>query len=70
MYKRQVVEAAGIKDVLSKIIGTSNPHNVVHATMDALLRLESVADVARRRGKTVEEIMPARRDAAAAAPTA
>lgn len=64
---RAVVEAAGIKDVLSKIIGTSNPHNVVHATMDALLRLESVADVARRRGKTVEEIMPPRREAAPSA---
>ena len=34
---RAVVEAAGIKDVLAKIIGTSNPHNVVHATMTALL---------------------------------
>ncbi len=53
---RAVVEAAGIKDVLSKIVGTSNPHNVVHATMAALLRLESVDDVARRRGKTVDEV--------------
>jgi small subunit ribosomal protein S5 len=53
---RAVVEAAGIKDVLSKIVGTSNPHNVVHATMKALLQLESLDAVARRRGKTVEEI--------------
>ena len=64
---RAVVEAAGIKDVLAKIIGTSNPHNVVHATMTALLKLESIDDVARRRGKTVEEMMPPRRATAAPA---
>lgn len=64
---RAVVEAAGIKDVLAKIIGTSNPHNVVHATMTALLALESVDDVARRRGKSVEDIMPRRAPAGAAA---
>ena len=54
---RAVVEAAGIKDVLSKIVGTSNPHNVVHATMKALLSLESVEAVARRRGKDVSEVV-------------
>ncbi|MBK8171062.1 MAG: 30S ribosomal protein S5 [Sandaracinaceae bacterium] len=53
---RPVVEAAGIKDVLSKILGTSNPHNVVHATLEALRSLESVNDVAARRGRTIEEI--------------
>jgi small subunit ribosomal protein S5 len=53
---RAVVEAAGIKDVLSKIIGTSNPHNVVHATIRALRQLEAPEDVARRRGKTLEEM--------------
>ena len=53
---RAVVEAAGIKDVLSKIIGTSNPHNVVHATVRALRTLESPDDVARRRGKSIEEM--------------
>ena len=53
---RPVLEAAGIHDVLCKILGTSNPHNVVHATMDALRTLESTDDVARRRGKTAEEI--------------
>lgn len=56
---RAVVEAAGIRDVLSKIVGTSNPHNVVHATLNALRSLESIDDVARRRGKTVEELAPA-----------
>jgi len=54
---RAVVEAAGIKDVLSKIVGTSNPHNVVRATVFALMTLESQEDVARRRGKTIEEMM-------------
>lgn len=54
---RAVVEAAGIRDVLSKILGTTNPHNVVNATIQALQSLESVADVAARRGKTVEEIV-------------
>ncbi len=53
---RAVVEAAGIKDVLSKILNTSNPHNVVHATMEALRSLESVDDVARRRGVDPSEI--------------
>jgi small subunit ribosomal protein S5 len=53
---RAVVEAAGIKDVLSKILGTTNPHNVVHATMKALRSLESAEDVARRRGKDLAEI--------------
>jgi len=44
--------------VLSKIVGTSNPHNVVHATLDALRSLESVEDVARRRNKAVEDLVP------------
>ncbi|MDW8363232.1 MAG: 30S ribosomal protein S5 [Myxococcales bacterium] len=55
---RAVVEAAGIRDVLSKIIGTSNPHNVVHATVRALQALESVEGVARRRGLPLEELAP------------
>jgi len=54
---RAVVEAAGIRDVLSKILGTTNPQNVVHATMQALQSLESAEDVALRRDKTVEEVM-------------
>lgn len=53
---RAVVEVAGIKDVLSKIIGTSNPHNVVHATIQALTSLESEASVAERRGLPTESI--------------
>ena len=54
---RAVVEAAGIRDVLSKIIGTTNPHNVVHAVMEALGRLEDAEDVARRRGISREQVL-------------
>jgi small subunit ribosomal protein S5 len=53
---RPVLEAAGIRDVLGKILGTSNPHNVVHATVAALKELESAAMVATRRNKSTEEI--------------
>jgi small subunit ribosomal protein S5 len=48
---RPVLEAAGVKDVLAKILGTTNPHNVVNATVAALKELESPADVARRRSR-------------------
>lgn len=54
---RAVLEACGIRDVLSKIIGTTNPHNVVHATLDALAQLEGAEDVARRRGVSVEQVL-------------
>ena len=53
---RAVLEAAGIQNVLTKSLGTTNPHNVVKATMDALIRLRDVAEVAAMRGKTVEEL--------------
>lgn len=52
---RAVVEAAGIQNVLTKSLGTTNPHNVVKATMDALLRLRDAQDVAQQRGKVAEE---------------
>lgn len=48
---RAVVEAAGIRDVLSKCLGTNNKQNVVHATVNALRSLESADSVAQRRGK-------------------
>lgn len=54
---RPVLEAAGVKDVLAKIIGTTNPHNVVGATLDALRRLESAEHIARRRGKSAEDVV-------------
>lgn len=54
---RAIVEVAGIQDILTKCIGTSNPHNVIHATVAALKMLRSMQETARMRGKTVEEIM-------------
>ena len=54
---RAVVEVAGIKDILTKSIGTSNPHNVIHATVEALQQLRDPHETARRRGKTLEEIL-------------
>jgi len=53
---RAVVEACGIKDVLTKCIGSTTPVNVVKATIDALQTLEDVDMVARRRGKKVDSI--------------
>ncbi|HLU65991.1 MAG TPA: 30S ribosomal protein S5 [Kofleriaceae bacterium] len=57
---RPVLEVAGVRDILTKSIGTSNPHNVIHATVTALKGLRSAEQVARTRGKTVAEIAPAR----------
>ena len=53
---RAVVEAAGVRDILSKCIGSSNKLNVVNATIAALKSLEAPEDVAARRGKTTEEL--------------
>lgn len=53
---RAVVEAAGVQNVLTKSLGTTNPHNVVKATMDALLKLRNLEEVAAMRGKAAEEI--------------
>lgn len=53
---RLVLEAVGIKDILTKSIRSSNPFNVVHATIEALKELRSKEDVANIRGKEVEEI--------------
>jgi small subunit ribosomal protein S5 len=56
---RAVLEAAGIHDVLSKSLGSSNAINIVHATVAALRALESPEDVAARRGLPVEDVAPA-----------
>lgn len=53
---RAVLESAGVKDVLAKSKGSSNPHNVVKATIDALSRLRSPQDVARMRGISLEKV--------------
>lgn len=56
---RAVLEAAGVHDVLSKSLGSSNAINIVHATVEALKLLESPEAVAARRGLAVEEVAPA-----------
>ena len=53
---RPLLEVAGVQDILTKCIGTSNPHNVIRATVDALEQLRSAEDFASARGKTLEEI--------------
>jgi len=53
---RNLVEVAGIQDILTKCIGTSNPHNVIHATIQALQQLRSAEQVVRSRGKTLESL--------------
>ena len=53
---RAILEAVGVKDVLTKCLGSRTPHNVVHATVNALQNLVSAEEMAARRGLTVEEI--------------
>lgn len=55
---RAVLECAGIEDCLAKILGTANPINVVHATMAGLRSLRRPEEVARLRGKSLEEVAP------------
>ncbi len=54
---RAVFEAAGVRDVLAKCIGSSNPYNVVRATLNALNAMNSPSQIAAKRGKNVEEIL-------------
>ncbi|MEG0580119.1 MAG: 30S ribosomal protein S5 [Niameybacter sp.] len=54
---RAVVELAGIKDIRTKCLRSNNPRNVVSATIKALAELKNPEDVARLRGKTVDQIM-------------
>jgi small subunit ribosomal protein S5 len=54
---RAVMQAAGISNVLTKSIGTSNPHNVIKATFEGLRNLRNPQEVARLREKPLEEIM-------------
>jgi small subunit ribosomal protein S5 len=60
---RAIFEALGVQDVVTKSIGTSNPHNMIKATFDALVQVVSPRAVAARRGRRVSDIL-GRRDAA------
>jgi small subunit ribosomal protein S5 len=53
---RAIMEAAGIHNILTKCIGSRNPHNVVKATLDGLKNLRSVEQVSKTRGRDIHEI--------------
>jgi small subunit ribosomal protein S5 len=53
---RAVMQAAGVHDVRTKVLGSANPHNVVRATFDGLLKMKDPMELARLRGKQVEEL--------------
>ncbi|WP_295315423.1 30S ribosomal protein S5 [Roseobacter sp.] len=59
---RAVFEMLGVKDVVSKSIGSQNPYNMIRATMDGLRKESSPRSVAQRRGKKVADILPKRED--------
>ena len=54
---RAVLELAGIRNIVTKSIGSNNKHNVVKATMEGLQRMRTPSEVARLRGKAVEEVL-------------
>ena len=54
---RPVLELAGYKDIRTKVIGTNNPRNVVYATLEGLKSMQTVEQVAKKRGKKVEDIL-------------
>ena len=56
---RAVVESAGIHNVMTKSLGSANPHNVVRAAFDGLMRLKDPAYIARLRGKDLEDLIGA-----------
>jgi small subunit ribosomal protein S5 len=54
---RAIFEVMGITDIVAKSHGSSNPYNMVRATMDALNKSTTPAEIAAKRGKSVEEIL-------------
>jgi len=62
---RAIFEALGVQDVVTKSIGTSNPHNMIKATFDALSQVVSPRSVAARRGRRVSDILGKRETGAA-----
>ena len=54
---RSILELAGYRDIKTKIIGTNNPRNVGYATINALQSISTVEEIAKKRGKKVEEIL-------------
>ena len=54
---RPVLELAGYKNIRTKVIGTNNPRNVVYATLEGLKAMQTVEQVAKKRGKKVEDII-------------
>jgi small subunit ribosomal protein S5 len=63
---RAVFEMLGVKDVVSKSVGSQNPYNMIRATLDGLQKEASPRSVAQRRSKKVADILPKRDDAPAA----
>jgi small subunit ribosomal protein S5 len=53
---RAVVELAGVRNVLTKCIGSNNPHNMIKATIAALRQLQTPDEIAARRGKSIAEL--------------